>query len=165
MSNIIVHFKNISECPNIIRFPKKCDGIENQFTYIRNSKDYIEFISNNPFEKKVNILDNKKAVMLEIHHKNPNTIEYTFFIGNEPDKQWINKYINWIKLDINSEIIFDNSMNETAITKSDESPFSDEVLQAYLIDNNPDVIMPPKKSYYIKAKIVEIVRGKPSKPD
>lgn len=52
MSNIIVHFKNISECPNIIRFPKKCDGIENQFTYIRNSKDYIEFISNNPFEKK-----------------------------------------------------------------------------------------------------------------
>ena len=61
--------------------------------------------------------------------------------------------------------LYDSRMNETAITKSDESPFSGEVLQAYLIDNNPDVIMPPKKSYYIKAKIDEIVRGKPSKPD
>ena len=61
MSNIIVYFKNISECPNIIRFPKKCDGIENQFTYIRNSKDYIEFISNNPFEKKSEYFRQQKS--------------------------------------------------------------------------------------------------------
>lgn len=43
--------------------------------------------------------------------------------------------------------------------------FSDEELWSYLIDNDSNVIMPPKRSYYIKANIVKIVRGKPSKAD
>ena len=40
-----------------------------------------------------------------------------------------------------------------------------DLIDQHFKEINPDVIMPPKKSYYIKAKIVEIVRGKPSKPD
>jgi len=59
--------------------------------------------------------------------------------------------------------LYDSEVSETLTTKGKELPFSDEELWIYLIDNDPDVVMPPKKSYRIKINILEVVRGKPSK--
>jgi len=61
--------------------------------------------------------------------------------------------------------LYDSEVSETRTTKWNGSSFSDEELWSYLIDNDSNVIMPPKRSYYIKANIVKIVRGKPSKAD
>jgi len=59
--------------------------------------------------------------------------------------------------------LYDSEVSETLTTQGRDLSFSDEEIWIYLIDNDPDVIMPPKKSYHIKVNVSEVVRGKPSK--
>lgn len=106
MTKAIVFLKKIEECPKIVSYPLCFSNRVSFPIYVRNSKNYIKYNEYAEGQKIVEITNPDKAIMLEIYNKNPEVINYTFFVGEKADRSWIENYITLIKSDVTTDIQF-----------------------------------------------------------